>query len=236
MRIDTLLFDVHLTLVGDQGFPREIIWRLIEEEGTKVNLTDYYHRYNELVHELFNWPKIQPFRKIRDIHRHRLEIFYNEYNITRDIDSDVNYLWQQMKTSQIYPEVADVIDNLKKEYKIGLISNADRDDPLIEILHENEYTFDAITTSEEVCTYKPNKKIFDVALQKLDCLPENALIIGDSCISDIQGAHNSNIKCVWINRKQKPLPGGIPKPDFEINNLTSLTSILAGLNQNKEQL
>ena len=61
---------------------------------------------------------------------------------------------RSMKECRIYQEVPRVLEVLRSKYRIGLLSNADNDDPLIEILLKSGLKFDSIVTSESVKAYK----------------------------------------------------------------------------------
>ncbi|MBN1155535.1 HAD-IA family hydrolase [candidate division KSB1 bacterium] len=221
-----VIFDVHRTLVDDSGFPRERIWKLLRESGADFSMDEYYHLYDELTHQLFQWDKINPFIKIRDIHRRRLCKFYKRFHVTRDVDKDVDYLWHEMGKSRIYPEVPEVLRRIGSTYKMGLLSNADNDDPLIKILGSNGFSFDAIVTSESVRSYKPAPDIFDRILGMMDCDKNTMVMIGDSLLSDVYGARSFGIKVIWINRKHVRRPLGSPSPDYEIDDLKQLYEIL----------
>lgn len=224
--IKGLIFDVHRTLVDDSGFPRDRIWRLIAQEGIDIDMDIYYQQYCEISSVLFNWLKIDPFISIREIHRKRLEFYYQLYCVKRDLDADLNYLWKEMGRSKIYPDASSVLNQLKESYKIGLLSNADDDDPLIKILLDAGFSFDVIVTSQSCQVYKPFRKIFDYTICKLNLDKHEVLMIGDSLISDILGARNAGIKNVWLNRDSKMIEDGLPTPDFQISNLEELLPLL----------
>ena len=224
--INGIIFDVHRTLVDDTGFSRERIWRLIQESGVKLDMTEYYQSYDNLTKKMFNWAEINPFITIRQVHTNRLEIIYNRYNVKRDIDADIDYLLKCMGTSKIYPEVPKILNSLSTRYPISLLSNADNDDPLIQILLDNNFSFNTITTSEQVNSYKPNPEIFASTLDKMGLKHDEVIMIGDSPVSDICGAKNAGIKIVWINRKKEKLGMEWPVPDYQISNLTELLDIL----------
>jgi len=224
--IKALIIDVHRTLVDDTGFPRDRIWRLLEDSGVKVDFDSYYRLYDNLTKKLFNWPQINPFVTIHEIHRRRLKQFYQQYGVIRDIEADLNFLWEGMGSSEIYPEVPPVLKRLKRRYPIALLSNADNDDPLIQILLDRGFEFDAIVTSEQCGCYKPNAKIFSHVLEELQLNADDVIMIGDSPASDITGARNAGIKVVWVNREGIKLNGKYPKPDFTISNLQQLLKII----------
>lgn len=226
MPITTILFDVHRTLVDDSGFPKQFIWNFMRAAGKSVEFPDYERRYRELVQHFFDWPSIQPFILIREIHRRRLRRLYQEFELERDIETDLNFLWEQMAGSRIYPEVPSVLPVMQQKFRCALVSNADNDDPLIQILKDQGYQFHTVVTSEMVQSYKPNPEIFLRALADLNCPPDEALVVGDSPLADILGARNAGIKMVWVNRTNQVLPPDYPPPDFKIQNLTGLIPLL----------
>lgn len=225
-KIKGLIFDVLGTLVDGSGFPRERIWKLIREEGVDVDLKEYYELYDRLTESIFNWPKIKEFIPIREMHRQRLRCFYQKYGVERDIEADLDYLWRCMGQSKIYPEVPHIWPELQGRYKLGLLSNADEDDPLIDLLISSGYHFDSILTSESMRTYKPQTKIFKRMLSNLGLKEEEVLLIGDSQTSDILGGKEAGLRVVWVNRRGEKLKQGIPKPDYQIPDLRGLLKIL----------
>jgi putative hydrolase of the HAD superfamily len=73
--------------------------------------------------------------------------------------------------------------------------------------------FSDIFISGELGWRKPQREIFDHCLDALGWEPEETVMIGDSLKSDIQGARNSGISSIWINREGMPLDG-YAAPDF----------------------
>jgi HAD superfamily hydrolase (TIGR01549 family) len=59
---------------------------------------------------------------------------------------------------------------------------------------------DALIVSEEVGVSKPDPAIFREALQRLDCGPAEAVMIGDSWAADVIGARAAGIRAIWFNR------------------------------------
>lgn len=221
-----LIFDIHRTLVDDSGFPRERIWKLIRDHGVHFSMDEYYNLYDKLTKELFRWDKISPFIKIRDIHKLRLQKIYQIFNVKRNIDKDVEFLWNEMGRCKIYPEVTEVLNVLSTRYRICLLTNADDDDPLIRILEGNGFSFHKVITSESVGAYKPSPILFETSLKHLNCRKNEVLMIGDSLLSDVLGAHNFGIKVVWIDRKFRNDTEHYPTPDYHIHNLKQLYDII----------
>ncbi len=221
-----IIFDIHRTLVDDRGFPRERIWKLLVKSGIKVSMPKYYRHYDDITGELFDWVKIEKFIRIRDIHRQSLLNFYEQYNVERNVERDLNYLLRSMKECRMYEEVPRVLEILKSKYQIGLLSNADDDDPLIQILLKSGLKFDSIVTSESVEAYKPNPVVFQRILSEMNLEKHQVMLVGDSQVADVLGGKRIGIRVVWVNRTNDILGEGIPQPDYEIPDLSELLRII----------
>lgn len=69
---------------------------------------------------------------------------------------------------------------------------------------------DFLVTSEEAGADKPEPAIFELALARAHCAPQEALMVGDSFRHDIQGAHGAGIAGVWLrigDAQAEPAPG-----------------------------
>lgn len=85
--------------------------------------------------------------------------------------------------------------------------------------------FDDVFISEEMGVEKPNSKFFEIIFDKYDFIKkEDTLMIGDSPASDIKGANNFGIDCVWFNPLEKEVND--IKSTYEIRDLPELLLIL----------
>jgi putative hydrolase of the HAD superfamily len=50
---------------------------------------------------------------------------------------------------------------------------------------------------------KPNRRVFEEALKRTNCLPENALMIGDNLEADIIGAQKVGIATILFDPKDE---------------------------------
>jgi len=113
-----------------------------------------------------------------------------------------------------------LLDILKTKVKLGIVSNNYGEEQKAKIKSCGfESYFDVIVTSVEVGVTKPSPEIFFLALEKIDCLPEETVMVGDSWESDVKGAQNAGIRPIWFNRY------GFDCPEFnstvaEIKSLT----------------
>ncbi len=130
---------------------------------------------------------------------------------------------ERRKRHLLYPETGEVLDSLVSEFKLGLITNGAPDLQWEKIKggNLNKY-FNHIIISGEVNFGKPDKKIFNIALNKFKVTKESVIKIGDSIDRDIEGAKAAGIKAVWLNRNNNPREELTTQPDFIIKNLREL--------------
>ena len=86
--------------------------------------------------------------------------------------------------------------------------------------------FQGVFISEEVGVGKPDPAYFEYVFRAVPGLTrDNALVIGDSLTSDIQGANNAGLPCCWFDPKGLPRPQGL-RVDYVIRNLEELYDIV----------
>jgi HAD superfamily hydrolase (TIGR01549 family) len=67
---------------------------------------------------------------------------------------------------------------------------------------------DALIVSEEAGTSKPDPAIFRLALNRLQAIPGDAVMIGDSWAADVAGARAAGMRAVWFNPEGAMAPAG----------------------------
>lgn len=66
---------------------------------------------------------------------------------------------------------------------------------------------DAIVVSAEVGVRKPDRRIFEVALEQLGCEPGKALFVGDSLETDVLGARAVGLRALLLDRNGRAAGG-----------------------------
>ena len=131
---------------------------------------------------------------------------------------------------KLYEEAPAVIKQLSQKYELGIIAN--QLDGLKERLKAFDLLqyFNYIISSWDLQVMKPDIRIFEYALDKANCIPQDACMIGDRLDNDILPAKSLGMKTVWIKQGfgalQKPLSKS-EEPDYTINNLTELLKIFS---------
>jgi len=63
---------------------------------------------------------------------------------------------------------------------------------------------DGVVTSAEVGVTKPDRQVFDAALEVAGCGPEETVCVGDSLEHDVAGAHAAGIEAILLLRAGAP--------------------------------
>ncbi|MBN2589322.1 MAG: HAD family phosphatase [Sedimentisphaerales bacterium] len=106
-------------------------------------------------------------------------------------------LWKEAFISVYKPkdEMFALVDSLRaKGYKTAILSNTEI--PAMDFFIEQRYNcFDVQVFSCKEGTRKPYKKIYDIVIEKLECLPEQAIFIDDKRPM-IEGAKKANLNAI----------------------------------------
>jgi putative hydrolase of the HAD superfamily len=120
--------------------------------------------------------------------------------------------------------VADLLADVADNYELHIITNGF--DEIQEIKLKSgaiDHYFKEIISSGLVGFRKPDKRIFDYALEVTGAIPEESLMIGDNPVSDIKGAHLAGIDQVFYNPNALPCP---VTPTLEIRSMSELRQYL----------
>jgi putative hydrolase of the HAD superfamily len=132
-----------------------------------------------------------------------------------------------------FPDAPGALRRLRAE-GLGLVVASNWDCSLGEVLREARLRelVDGVVTSAEAGAAKPDRRLFDAALERVRCPTERALYVGDSPAADVGGARAAGLHAVLLRRHgERPdrvpadsAPG--PTPDAVIASLAELPSLL----------
>ncbi len=125
------------------------------------------------------------------------------------------------------PETYTVLNELQvNDMPLGIVSNFPKLLPdLCRKVGIADY-FDFIIASEEVGISKPDPSILQMALQRAQVKPHEAVYIGDHPF-DILCAKKVPMPIIWFNKDNDPIPDGFTSyPDFQISALSEVVEII----------
>ncbi len=130
-------------------------------------------------------------------------------------------------TLEPFPDAADTLKRLRAAgMRMAILSNGSPAmlDPLVRAAKFESY-FDAVLSVEEAGVFKPNARVYQLAVDRLG-VPAAAISFQSSNGWDAWAASAFGMKVVWCNRYgQQPerLPG---KPDREIRSLAEFPAVV----------
>ena len=116
---------------------------------------------------------------------------------------------------------------LHSKYKIGIVTNGIKEVQYSRIKNSSISNYiDKIIISDEVGVNKPDKRIFEFAINYFGILDKSEVVmIGDSLEADIKGGINAGVDTCWVNLKNMKNKSKII-PKYEIRNLEEIFGIL----------
>ncbi len=104
------------------------------------------------------------------------------------------YLNSRYKNTVIYDGIEKKLIELKKRYKLAVISNKGHDDVtnIVQMFFPN--VFDYVVGRKENIKIKPNKQQFELLFKYFDVKEDECIFVGDSVV-DYEFAINSNVAC-----------------------------------------
>lgn len=129
---------------------------------------------------------------------------------------------------RLYPHVRNVLDTLRVRFPLAMVTDAQSAYARAElrkvgILHY----FDPIIVSGDHGFRKPDRRLFQYAIDAMGAPAENTLYVGNDMHRDVYGAQKAGMKTVMFNSDQgtKHYKGRVP--DYTINDHRELLEILA---------
>ena len=113
-----------------------------------------------------------------------------------------------------WPAFADTpsaLANLKRRFRLGVITNCD-DDLFAASQPRLGVDLDWVVTAQQVGSYKPSERNFEVAFERLGLPRERILHVAQSLFHDHVPAQRLGLSSVWINRRHDRNGSGATPP------------------------
>lgn len=124
-----------------------------------------------------------------------------------------------------YPNVVPTLNELKKRYKLVILTDAPRIQAWIRLASMGiQDKFDYVITFDDTRTKKPGKKPFLFALKKIKLKPEECVMVGDSLRRDLSAAKELGFKTVFA-KYGEDREASNTKPDYVINSIKDILNI-----------
>ena len=172
----------------------------------------FTYDHNKLVHDLSKELKISE-QKIRETWPIRL-YEYEKGNCTEDEfwktfltklnkDHDTDRLHQiAIEQFKPIPGMQELIDELKKSYKVGMLTNQTNWLDEINSKYNFYKQFDPLIISKNEGTRKPEQKIFKILIERSNCQPDEIVFIDDT-MDYKEATEKAGIKFIHYKNKNQ---------------------------------
>jgi 2-haloacid dehalogenase len=145
-------------------------------------------------------------------------------------EAECNALANSVESWPPFGDSIEVLGRLRKRYKLVVLSNID-DDMFQYTSKLLQDQFDEIITAQQMASYKPSRKNFEFALERLGSPKERVLHVAQSLYHDHAPAKKLGFATVRVNRESRcPDVGVSPptdaSPDYEVPDTLSLATVV----------
>jgi 2-haloacid dehalogenase len=99
-----------------------------------------------------------------------------------------------------FPDSADALAALKQRFRLGVITNCD-DDLFARTRERLGVEFDWVVTAQQAQSYKPSRRNFELAFERIDVPRERIVHVAQSLFHDHVPAKQLGMTTVWIDRR-----------------------------------
>lgn len=227
----TILFDADDTLLDFNKDETQALIKTLQNHGvptTQENIAVYKEinvgLWKALERGEIDKPTLKKVRFSRFFEKISFETQEDTFAINEE------YLGNLGDGGNLLHGAKELIDSLKAQgYDMYIVTNG------IEHTQKRRLTkagilpyFTEIFVSEAVGYQKPRKEYFDYVLSHIkETDKSKVLLIGDSLTSDIKGATDAGIDCIWL-RHNAAADYSAYKPDYIIDSITEAENIING--------
>ncbi len=226
MKYEFLLFDADHTLFDFQK-SEYIALRDALEELMLPSGDEYIERYSEI--NVRYWKMLERGEIDKtSLRLARFVEFGREYGFEDKAEELADlYMENLAKESHLFDGALELISSLAGKYRLFIITNGVKStqDGRFGRSPITKY-FENIFISEVIGAEKPSREFFSAVESSIVGYDrDRALVIGDSLSSDIKGALNAGIDCVWYNPSRKSAPDGW-NITYTVNDFDGILKIL----------
>jgi putative hydrolase of the HAD superfamily len=122
----------------------------------------------------------------------------------------------------MFPEARPTLVALRERFTLVALTNGNANLEKIGIAD----LFDAHVNAQMAGAAKPERPIFDAAVEAGGASAGETLHVGDHPWFDVHGARQAGLRTVWVNRNELKWPDEYEAPDFEVRHIGELLELM----------
>lgn len=227
-----LFFDLDRTLwdfEANSKLALDILYhdlKLDQETDHFIHFHEVYKRVNSELWELYAKNQVSK----EDLRNQRFVRTFAKLGINdeeRALRMSDGYIELSPNQTLTFPNTKETLEELKsKGYKMGIITNGFEEVQYRKLKNcDLLQFFDVVVCSEDVGYSKPDKRVYDYALDKIQSKATNSIMIGDDMKADVLGANAAGLTGVLFDPSKTNYSNEIQR----IKNLSEVPSMLLNL-------
>ena len=220
MDIHAVIFDLDNTLLNRKLAFEDFSNRLVDKFIVALTPSER----NEILQYIIEADK-DGYRSKKELYQDLLD--HLKWKQETTLKELLDYWFSEFyKCSVLMNGATDVIQSLRSQgLKLGLITNGSVHSQNSKIDYVGiRDLFDVIVISDEIQVKKPDKRIFEITLDRLGVNPESSFYIGDHPHNDIKGASEAGLRTIWLEGFREWDVEGV-LPHYRISELMEMIKI-----------
>lgn len=219
-----LTFDCYGTLVDWEKGILNAIQKVLHRHNITIDSQQLFELFDRFEQEVKT--KSENFIKYREVLNRTMQKFADHFDV-RFSQSEIEALASSVANWPLFPDTNEALEFLKQKYKLVVVSNID-EDLFAQTANNFSVSLDNTVLAEQIQSYKPATKHFEITVQRLGTTKENILHVAQSIIHDIIPANNLGWDNIWVRRYRGRL--GTPTPEsnpmLTVDDLQSLVDLI----------
>ena len=204
--VDALTFDCYGTLIDWEAGLTAAFRAVLDAHGVADHPEDVLVRFAR--YEAAS--EADTYRTYREILAHGLRGVASELGF-EPTQAEVERFSRSVEDWPAFPDSTEALRRLKRRFRLGVLTNCD-DDLFAASNQRLGVEFDWVITAQQVGSYKPNERNFEVMLDRLGLPQERIVHVAQSLFHDHAPAKRLGFTTVWINRRHDRPGGGATPP------------------------
>jgi 2-haloacid dehalogenase len=220
LRPKLMSFDVFGTLISVRDSSYSAFERILSSAGAgRIDVKAFWEHWE---HQNIKHYWDRPYQTYRDICERSLAETFRHFNVASD-SRLIGYYFDAFPGFFLYDDVVRTLDTLARRYKLAVVSNIDDDLLARTPLRRN---FDLVCTAQRAQGYKPDGTLFRYLIDNAGVAKDEIFHSGQSQFTDLVGGKPLGLTIAWINRRHIALEDAVPRPDFILPDVASLSGVV----------
>jgi 2-haloacid dehalogenase/putative hydrolase of the HAD superfamily len=218
-QINWVTFDVYGTLIDWETGVADAFQREAERDGFTLDSAEVIRLFHETERQI----QAGSYELYAEVLRRTAVAIAKEVGWPLE-PSRSGFLPDSVSRWPPFKETMPVLQKVKKQTQVGLISNID--DKLLGLTRRYiPIDYDLVVTAQQVRSYKPDPAHFTECERRIGG-KKGWVHIAASYYHDVEPCLKKKIPVIWVNRNKQVLEPGQKKPDAEVPTLRDAAKLL----------